>query len=123
MDLEKAYERVDREALCNVLKTYGVKRTVIKVFYREASACVRVDGVLSESFPTGVGVRQGCVTSPWLFNIFMDGCMREMKAKVGNIGARLKMNGNGWAVVACLFADDTVLFAESKVKRSSDNGR
>ena len=40
--------------------------------------------------------------------------MREMKAKVGNIGARLKLNGEGWAVVACLFADDTVLLAESE---------
>ena len=34
----------------------------------------------SESFPTGVGVRQECVMLPWLFNIFMDECMREMKA-------------------------------------------
>ena len=32
--------------------------------------------------------------SPWLFNnIFMDGRMREMKAKAGNVGARQKMNG------------------------------
>ena len=27
---------------------------------------------------------------------------------------RLKLNGEGWAVVACLFADDTVLLAESE---------
>ena len=37
--------------------------------------------------------------STWLFDIFMDGYMREMKAKMGNVGARLKMNGMGWAVV------------------------
>ncbi len=36
-----------------------------------------------------------CVMSPWLFNIFMDGCMREVKAKVGKIGAVLKLNGMG----------------------------
>ena len=30
-------------------------------FNRETSACVRVDGELSESFPMGVGVRQGCL--------------------------------------------------------------
>ncbi len=51
---------------------------------------------------------------PWLLNIFMDGCMREMKAKVGNVDARLKVNGVDWSVVACLFADDTVLLAESE---------
>ena len=43
-------------------------------------------------------MRQECVMS--LFNIFMDGCMRSMEAKVGNVVARLKMNGMGWAMVA-----------------------
>ena len=117
MDLEKAYDRVDREALWNVLKIYGVGGQLmegIKAFYREASACVKVDGELSDSFAVEVGVRQGCVMSPWLFNIFMDGCMREMKAKVGKIGARLKLNGVDWSVTACLFTDDTVLLAESE---------
>ena len=35
----------------------------------------------------------------------MDGCMREMKAKEGNLGARLKINRMAWAVVACLLAE------------------
>ncbi len=65
----------------------------IKASYREVNACVKVDGELSDSFASRVGVRQGCVMSPWLFNIFMDGCMREVTAKVGKIGAGLQMNG------------------------------
>ncbi len=56
----------------------------------------------------------GCVMLPWLFNIFMDGCMRKRKAKVGNVGTRPKANGVDWFVVACLFADNTVLLAESE---------
>ncbi len=50
-------------------------------------------GKFSESFAVEVGVTQGCVMSPWLFNIFMDGCMREMICKVGNAGAKLRLNG------------------------------
>ncbi len=72
------------------LKIYGVGEQLlegIKAFCRGANACVKVDGQLSNSFGVRVGVRQGCVMSPWLFNIFMDGCMREMKAKVGKVGA------------------------------------
>ncbi len=52
--------------------------------------------------------------SPWLFNIFMDGHMKEIKCKVVNAGAKLRLNGEVWSVVTCLFADDTVLLAESE---------
>ena len=40
--------------------------------------------------------------------------MREMKTKVRNGGGRLKINAISWTVVACLFADDTVLFAKNE---------
>ena len=59
-----------------------------------------------------MGVRQGCMMSSWLYNIFVDGCMREMKAKIENVGARLKMNGIVWLLVSCLFTDGTVFFSE-----------
>ncbi len=52
----------------------------------EVTACVKVDGEHNDSFTVRVGVRQACVMSTWLFDIFMDGCMREMKAKVGKRG-------------------------------------
>ncbi len=45
------------------------------------------------SFNVEVGVRQGCVMSPWLFNIYMDGCIREMKVRVRDLGARLYVRG------------------------------
>ncbi len=66
MDLEKAYDRVDRNALLNVLKIYGVGGQLmegIKAFYREANTCVKVDGELSDIFAIGVGVGHGCVVT------------------------------------------------------------
>ena len=50
-------------------------------------------------------MRQGYVMLSWLFSIFIDGYMKEMKDKSGNVSGRQKMNGMGWAVVACLFAE------------------
>ncbi len=43
MDLEKAYDRVNREALWSVLRIYDVGGQLLKgiqAFYREANACV-----------------------------------------------------------------------------------
>ncbi len=53
MDLEKAYDRVDRKGLRDTLRVCGVGGQLlegIKSFYENASASVRVNGELSESF-------------------------------------------------------------------------
>ncbi len=60
MDLEKAYDRVNREALWSVLRIYDVGGQLlqgIQAFYKEANACVRVGGEFSDSFAVEVGVR------------------------------------------------------------------
>ncbi len=49
------------------------------------------------SFNVEVGVRQGCVMSPWLFNIYMDGCIREMKVRVWDLGAKTECERCGAA--------------------------
>ena len=60
-------------------------------------------------------VRQGCVMSPWLFNLYMDGVIREMKAGAGvNVGVELCTRDGKWLVNTILFADDTVLIAKSE---------
>ncbi len=47
----------------------------------------------SEHFEIKVCLRQGCVMSPCLFSIYMDGVMREMKGKVGEVGVRMYTEG------------------------------
>ncbi len=44
----------------------------------------------------------------------MDGCIREMKVRVRNLGASLNVRGVEQPLVAGLYADDTVLLAESE---------
>ena len=36
----------------------------------------------SECFPVNVGLRQGCVMSQWLFNVYIDCVVREVNVKV-----------------------------------------
>ena len=62
--------------------------------------CVRVNGELSKNIPMQVRVIQRCVMSPWLFNDSVNGCMKEMKPVVGNVGAKLEINGMRWTVMA-----------------------
>ena len=118
MDLEKAYDRISREGLWDVLKVYGIGGKLlegVKSFYVNSRACVRVGGGESECFPVKVGLRQGCVMSPWLFNIYMDGVVREVNMRVLGRGLSLvSAERREWKVNQLLFADDTALVADSE---------
>ena len=64
-----------------------------------------------------VGLRQGCVMSPWLFNLCIDGVVREVNARVLGRGLkRVDGNDNEWEQNQFLFADDTVVVADSERK-------
>ncbi len=66
------YDRIDREGLWTVLRLYGLGGRLlkgVKSFYMKSRACVRVGNGVSDWFPVRVCLRQGCVMSPWLFNV------------------------------------------------------
>ena len=47
---------------------------------------VSVKGGKKECFRIDSGVRQGCVISSWLFNVYMDAVMKEGKIGMGRRG-------------------------------------
>lgn len=53
-----------------------------------------------------------CAWSPWLFIIYNDICMGEMKTRVKDSGVRLTVRGGLMALVTGLFPGDKVLLAE-----------
>ena len=80
MDLEKAYDTISRHGMWQMLKVYGIKGKLLKAvqsFHVDSRAFVRVVNDVSEWFPVNVGLRQGCVMSPWLFNVYKDGVVRD----------------------------------------------
>ena len=86
-------------------------------FHVDSRACVRVGNDVSEWFPVNVGLRQGCVMYPWLFNVYMDGVVREVNVTVLGKGLeRLNANGGRFQINQLLFADDTALGADSEEK-------
>ena len=74
VDLQKAYDSVDQELLWKVFARAGVPEEMIAVilqFHDGMQAKVRMDdGELSDWIEVTHGLRQGCVLSPLLFNIF-----------------------------------------------------
>ena len=74
IDLQQACDTVDRTILWQVLTRIGAPPQMIaaiRQFHDGMRACVRPDeGVCSDWFQVEQGLRQGCMLSPLLFNIF-----------------------------------------------------
>ena len=72
---------------------------------------------MREWFPVNIGLRQGCVMCPWLFNVYMDGLVREVNVRVLGKGLELLIaNGGRFEINQLLLADDTALVADSEEK-------
>ena len=112
IDLEKVYDRVNRAKLWEALKKAQVGEGLVRAIqslYVECEARVKVGGKHSEWFEVEQGVRQGCILSPWLFNVFLDVIVQEAREGFKE-GVRLGEEN----VDILLFADGMVLVADSE---------
>ena len=120
MYLEKSYDTIDRHGMWQMLRVYGVGAKFLKAvqsFYIDSRACVWVGNDVNEWFPVNIGLRQVCVMSPWLFNVYMDGVVREVNVReLGNGLKLLSANGGRLEIHQLLFADDTAHVADSEEK-------
>ena len=95
----------------SILRIYDVDDKLLNGI-KSKYACVRVKGGESECFRVNSGVRQGCIMSPWLFNVYMDAMMKEVKMEMGRRRARFQDEGREWRMSGLLYADDLVFCGE-----------
>src|SRR6267154_3262622 len=104
VDLEKAFDRVPHDVVWWALRHVGVAEWIvnlIKIMYEGVTTSVKINGEESEGFEVKVGVHQGSVLSPILFNIVMQAIADNFKV------------GLPWEL---FYADDLVLLAESRAE-------
>ena len=77
---EKACDRVWHKALWATMNKYNIDQKLIqciKGLYSKATGALLVQGTVREWFRTRIGVRQGCLLSPTLFNIVLTSIMTD----------------------------------------------
>ena len=75
MDFKKAFDRVWHAALWATMRLYNINDNLIRTIeclYNKATSTVYRDNNKGEWFETTIGVRQGRLLSPTLFNIFLE---------------------------------------------------
>ena len=104
IDFKKAFDRVCHEALWATMKKFNISGKLIETIqslYENAMSAVLVQGATGEWFHTSVGVRQGCLLSPTLFNIFLEDIMT---LALGNNNGTISIGGR--QITNLRFADD-----------------
>ena len=82
----------------------------MKSLYAGQEATVRTLHGTTDWFKIGKGVRQGCILSPCLFNLYVENIMRN--ASLDELQAGIKTAGRNSNNLR--YADDSILKAESK---------
>lgn len=111
VDFSKAFDNVKHEKLVELLKTTGLDSKDIRIIanlYWDQSAKIRIAGELSEDTQIKKGVRQGCVLSPILFNLYSEAIFNEV---LHDAAEGIKMNGE--LINNIRYADDTAIIASS----------
>ena len=109
---------MDHNKLWKTLQEMGIPdhlTCLLRNLYASQEAMVRTGHVTTDRFQIGKGIRQGCVLSPWLFNLYAEYIMQNARLDEAQGGikiARRKINN-------LRYTDDTTLRTESEEQLKS----
>lgn len=112
IDYSRCFDGIHREALFTMLKRNGINGNfleMLKSLYDNVSSAVKcANNNFTEYFDCPVGLKQGCILSPILFNIFISEVSRSIN-KNGMHGIQLVPNLDIFHHL--FYADDNCIFS------------
>ena len=118
IDYAKAFDCVDHNKLWKILKEMGIPdhlTCLLRNLYAGQEATVTTGHGTTDWFQIGKGVRQGCILSPCLFNLYAEYIMKNTGLDEAHAGIKIA----GRNISNLRYADDTTLMAESEEELKS----
>ena len=117
-DYPKAFACVDHNKLWKILKEMGIPDHLtcrLRNLYAGQEATVRTGYRTIDWLQIGTGVRQGCILSPCLFNLYAEYIMRNTGLDEAQAGIKIA----GRNINNLRYTDDTTLMEESEEELKS----
>ena len=113
IDYAKAFDGVDHNKLWKILKEMGIPdhlTCLLRNLCAGQEATIRTGHGPTDWFQIGKGVCQGCILSPYLFNLYAEYIMRNAGLEEAQAGIKIA----GRNINNLRYADDTTFMAESE---------
>ena len=119
IDYSKKYDRIDSTLLLHKLEQFSISGDFLKTLqalYADVKCSTRVNNTLTDWFNVSMGLKQGCILSPQLFNAFLN----RLTQCINELHCGVKYGDN--SIYMLLYADDIILIArdEHKLQRMLD---
>ena len=114
----KAFDYVDHNKLWKILQEMGIPdhlTCLLRNLFAGQEGTVRTGYGKTDWFHIGKGVRQGCILSPCLFNLYAEYIMRNAGLEEAQAGIKIA----GRNINNLRYADDTTLMAENEEELKS----
>ena len=111
IDFRKVYDTVNRNLLWSKLSQLGISGKMfsnLKAIYNNVKCSVRINGHLTDWFSVNTGLKQGCLLSSVLFNLYMN----DLTLALESTGLGIDIDGNKVCVLQ--YANDIVVMAETQ---------
>ena len=112
-DYVKAFDCVDHNKLWKILKEMRIPdhlTCLLRNLYARQEATVRTGHGTTDWFQIGKGVRQGCILSPCLLNLYAEYIMRNAGLEEAQAGIKIV----GRNINNLRYADENTIMAESE---------
>ena len=118
IEYTKTFNCVDHNILWKILKRMGIPdhlTCLLRNLYACKEETVRTGHGTTDWFQIGKGVRQGCILSPCLFNLYAEYIMRNAGLEEAQTVVKVYVRN----INILIYADDTTLMAESEEELKS----
>ena len=118
IDYAKAFDCVDNNKLWKILKEMGTPdhlTCLLRTLYAGQEATIKTGHGTTDWFQIGKGLRQGCILSPYLFNLYVEYIMRNTGLEEAQDGIKIARRN----ISNLRYADDTTIMAESEEELKS----
>ena len=114
VDFSKAFDTIPREKLFQRLLDQNINGKFydcLTTLYNKNKVCVKVGNKITETFHVNMGVKQGCILSPLLFNIYLSDLQANIECSKNDPVCFFPGNPAG----CLIWADDLLLLSETEI--------